>query len=174
MSNHVQALCLLLELEEYTILLVILIIIFRQFLKHTHRLSFGHLNRCGSQNTVNMHVYSKWTNLIEISGQMRGILCQFGSVFRGEPKSQRLKWIREVLKNAVNIEAVVSALLLAFPSWSKMAAVASAILSGEGTSNKGNGRHFYQENKPFSIIPEIFCSLWLKLCHMVTSSCKWG
>lgn len=117
MSNHVQALCLLLELEEYTILLVILIIIFRQFLKHTHRLSFGHLNRCGSQNTVNMHVYSKWTNLIEISGQMRGILCQFGSVFRGEPKSQRLKWIREVLKNAVNIEAVVSALLLAFPSW---------------------------------------------------------
>lgn len=124
-----------------------------------------------------MHMYSKETNLMEISGQGRGLLWQFGDAFRGKPKSQWLKQVREVLKDAVAQEyggrslchspglshIVVRWLLWLQPSSQQ-----------KEKATREVWRHLYQENKTFLVIPETFCSLWLKLCHMVTSSCKGG
>lgn len=70
---------------------------------------------------------------MEISGQVKRSVCQFGNGFRGTPKSQSLKQVRAVFKDAVaQGQGGCGPCPSDFPHGGKMATVASAVEAAEG------------------------------------------
>lgn len=104
---------------------------------------------------------------------MRGILCQFGSAF--QRRTQITTRLNDLGKSSRMLWTSTPGFLpfpWPFPHGGRCWLWLQPSSQVKAWATREMWRHFYQENKPFSIIPETFCSLWLKLCHMVTSSCK--